>query len=266
MKKLFYLATVVVLAVLASSGSKRPVTLFMVGDSTMADKEELEASPERGWGQVFPTFLLKEGIVVENHARNGRSTKSFIDEGRWEDVLARVQRGDVVLIQFGHNDPKKQNQERYSDLIQFRANLTRMVNETRKKGATPILATPVVRRCFDENGVFVNTHGAYPEAVRTVAKVEKVPLLDMEQMSREWIVKTGVDASADYYMNLPVGKWSKYPDGKEDNTHFQEAGALMMAGFAAQAIETGNVSPLVKFLCPKAERKTTYTTPCTLRK
>src|SRR4051812_27365328 len=151
--------------------------VFMVGDSTMANKP-LDL-PERGWGMALGQFLV-DPAMVQNHAMNGRSTTSFIAEGRWDKVMTELQSGDFVIIQFGHNDEKKEDPKRYADPAgSFRDNLTRFITDTRAKGATPILATPVARRRFDAEGKIVDTHGAYPEAVRAVAKSTKTPLLDL---------------------------------------------------------------------------------------
>ena len=238
-------------------------TLFLAGDSTMADKDELEASPERGWGQVFPTFLDTSRICVQNHARNGRSTKSFINEGRWDTLAARIKPGDFVIIQFGHNDQKLNDSTRYSDLDAYKANLTRMVNDVRQRQAQPVLATSVVRRAFTDGGQCQNTLEGYPEAMRQTAAGLNVPLLDMNQMSAQWLEQTGEEASKNYYMHVQPGTWSKFPDGKVDDTHFNEAGALVMAGMAAQAIRDAGITALVGCLLPDPAAQPIYTTPIT---
>lgn len=152
-----------------SWGFQGEVRIFLIGDSTVADKPEID-NPERGWGQMFPWFFDR-GVVVENHARNGRSTKSFINENRWQRVLEALRPGDYVFIQFGHNDSKKEDTTRYAaPYTSYKQNLLRFVRESRSKGAIPILITPVSRRKFDESGRFVDSHGDYPKVVREVAK------------------------------------------------------------------------------------------------
>ena len=152
-----------------------------IGDSTMADKPLEKPNPERGWGQLLPRYFRDPAMVV-NHAKNGRSSKSFRDEGLWQPVLDALRPGDFVIIQFGHNDEKKEDPTRYSDpKTTFRENLRRYVSETRAKGARPILATPINRREFDAEGKLKDTHGDYPPAVRAVAAEEKVPLLDLHR-------------------------------------------------------------------------------------
>lgn len=259
MKKTFFSILLLgVLGLLCISAGKRPVTLFMVGDSTMADKEELDISPERGWGQLFPTYL-KGNIVVENHARNGRSTKSFIAQGRWAEVMKRVHRGDIVLIQFGHNDAKQSDPERYTPIADYENNLMQMIEDAQKKHAHVVLCTPISRRYF-KNGVFYPRHGGYPEAARRVAKRMNVPLLDLEQSTAEWLTNLGDEASKQYFMNVAPGECLKFPDGKTDNTHLREAGALEVGRQAAEQMKALNIKWLSKYITTEGE--VVYTTPC----
>jgi lysophospholipase L1-like esterase len=219
--------------------------VFMIGDSTMANKP-LDL-PERGWGMVLGQFFV-DPAMVHNHAVNGRSTKSFIDEGRWDKVLAELKAGDFVIIQFGHNDEKVENPKVGTDAATtFRDNLRRFVRETRAKNATPILATPVCRRKFDATGKLVPTHGAYPDALRAVAKEEKVPLLELEKATAKWLQETGDEPSRKFFMWIEPGKYEKIPDGRKDDTHFVEAGATHVAGLAVAQMRELKL-PLVKWL------------------
>ena len=166
----------------SSSRPARGPTLFLAGDSTMADKPNL-AHPERGWGQLFRELVLPP-LRFENRAVNGRSTKSFRDEGRWDAIVEALLPGDWVVIQFGHNDEKAADPTRFTEPEgEFRANLERFVRETRARGGHPVLATPIVRRRFDDHGAFVDSHGEYPRVVRAVAAAEGVPLLEMEDVA-----------------------------------------------------------------------------------
>jgi DNA sulfur modification protein DndE len=219
--------------------------VFMVGDSTMANKP-LDL-PERGWGMAFGS-LLKEPAAVKNHAMNGRSTKSFIDEGRWDKVIADLQSGDFVIIQFAHNDEKKEDPTRYADAAtSFRDNLRRFIRDTRAKGASPLLATPVCRRKFDAAGKLTDTHGAYPEAVRIVAREERVPLLDLERATAKWLQEAGPEVSKKFFMWIEPGAHPKIPDGRKDDTHFVEAGAQAVAALAAGQIREQKL-PLASWL------------------
>lgn len=265
MKTRVYSILAVACAIMASivciSAGKKPVTLFMVGDSTMADKEELEASPERGWGQLFPTYLTDD-IIVQNHARNGRSTKSFMEEGRWAEVLERAQRNDIVIIQFGHNDAKQEDPKRYANINDYEQNLMTMIEQAKKKHLKVILCTPVSRRSYKE-GHYYDTHGAYPEAARRVAKRMNVPLLDLHATSTDWVQRMGDDDSKTFFMNVAPGECTKYPEGKADNTHLREAGALEIGRQAAEMIVNQKIKFLAKYINQNGQVR--YTTPCNLK-
>jgi DNA sulfur modification protein DndE len=219
--------------------------VFMIGDSTMANKP-LDL-PERGWGMALGQFLV-DPAMVQNHAVNGRSTKSFIDEGRWDKVLADLKDGDFVIIQFAHNDEKKEDPKRYADpATAFRDNLRRFIRETRARGGSPLLATPVCRRKFDATGKLVDTHGDYPAAVRAAAAAEKVPLLDLERATAKWLQAAGDTASRKFFMWIEPGAHPKIPDGRKDDTHFVEAGAKAVAELAVNDIRAQKL-PLAKWL------------------
>ena len=197
------------LALLASPLPAAP-KVFLAGDSTMSDKP-LDL-PERGWGMALGA-LLDPAVKVDNRAMNGRSTKSFLDEGRWAKLTADLTPGDFVIIQFTHNDEKKEDPKRYTDPAgSFRDNLRRFIAETRAKGATPILATPVCRRKFDATGKLVPTHGAYPDALRAVAREEKAPLLELEQATARWLQSEGDVPSRRFFMWIAPGTHPKIPD------------------------------------------------------
>ncbi|MBE6325138.1 MAG: rhamnogalacturonan acetylesterase [Bacteroidales bacterium] len=255
------------LVLLTASAGKKPVTLFMVGDSTMADKTELDISPEVGWGQVFPTFL-NDKIVVQNHAMNGRSTKSFQVEGRWQVVLDRMSKGDIVILEFGHNDQKITDPVRYASVPDYMENLRKMTREAQAKGATVIIATPISRRHFDsKTGELIPKHTSYPYAARMVAKEMNVAMLDLEEATTEWLIGLGDEASKQYFMNVAPGECKKFPDGKIDNTHLRENGALVVGKMAAQMILDQKIQPLNKYINKAAVEsaempKAIYTTFC----
>lgn len=220
--------------------------IFMIGDSTMADKP-LDDNPERGWGQMFPLFL-DPGVTVKNYAVNGRSTKSFIDEHRWDSVVAQLRSGDWVVIQFGHNDSKKNSPDRYAaPKGAYKENLIRFIKETRAKGANPLLVTPVMRRSFDDKGVFVDSHGEYPGVVREVAAAYNVPLVDLHKSSQALIEQHGVQGSVKMFKTTPAGHFKAVPDGVTDNTHFSVYGATTIAGLVAREINEKQIG-LAKYL------------------
>jgi len=214
------------------------MTVFMVGDSTMADKPLIPPNPERGWGQLLPMYF-KDGVRVENHAVNGRSSKSFIDEGRWRAVVDRLKPGDYVIIQFGHNDEKQNDTNRYTEPFgSFKTNLAMFVRETRGRQAMPVLATPVARRKFDASGKPVDTHGDYPEAVRQVAREQHVPLLEMNLRSTELLTRLGPESAKRLYDWIPAGEFDRDPKGLSDDTHFNAYGASRMCDLAVAEIKS----------------------------
>src|SRR3954468_7566967 len=172
---------VVLIAAMAYIKGDKKTTVFLVGDSTMSNKEK-SAYPETGWGMPF-SILFDSSIVVDNVAQNGRSTKSFIEEHRWQQVMDNLKEGDYVFIQFGHNDEVKEKVGRYTTPEEFSANLERFVKDTRSKKAIPVLITPVARRKFDSSGNIVDTHKEYAGLVRNVAAHQQVPLIDLDEKS-----------------------------------------------------------------------------------
>lgn len=226
--------------------------LFLIGDSTMADKP-LADNPERGWGQLLPVFF-GAGVAIKNHAMNGRSTKSFIDEGRWDAALKQLRAGDWVFIQFGHNDEKKEDPARYAaPQGDYRKNLTRFVEETRGKGAHPVLLTPVMRRRFDKEGKFFDTHGEYPDAVRALATELNVPLIDLHKSTQTLIEKHGPEGSKKLFLWIGPTEYKSLPNGRQDDTHFSEYGARQVAALAVAGIRELKLE-LARFLQP-AETK-----------
>ena len=233
------------LAFLSAACAAAAPRLYLAGDSTMADKP-LDL-PERGWGQSLAPFF-KDAETVQNHAMNGRSTLSFITEGRWQKILAALQPGDAVIIQFGHNDEKIDDPKRGTDpKTTFPANLRRFVRDVRATGAAPLLATPVARRKFDAAGQLVPTHGAYPDAIRRVAAEENVPLLDLETATAAWLQAEGDEPTKKYFMWIEAGQYPQIPDGRQDNTHFVAAGAAHVAALAVAQIRAQKL-PLTAWL------------------
>jgi len=204
-------------------------TIYTIGDSTMADKAP-DVYPETGWCMVLKNYFDKS-VTVRNHAVNGRSTKSFINEKRWKAVLDSLRPGDFVFIQFGHNDEKSNDTTRYTTPFgTYKANLERFINETRAKGATPVLFTPIVRRKFGENGTLEDTHGDYPAAVRDVAKNMNVLFVDLQKLTEKWVNSLGDVASREYYLWTPPN--DKFKEGRKDDTHLSEKGANQVARLA----------------------------------
>ena len=246
--KIFRLAiTLLALALLAPAAlAKEPVTVFIAGDSTAAPKLETKR-PETGWGEHLQKHFDGRKVRVDNHAANGRSTKTFISENRWQAILDKLKPGDYVFIQFGHNDQSKEKGDRYTPPADFHANLVRFVKDVRAKKATPVLLTPVMRRRFDKQGAFYDVHGEYPDITRRVASEQKVALIDMHRASEKVLVKYGPDESRKLFLQLKAGENPNYPQGVEDNTHFSPAGADIMASLAVEGIREQRLG-LAKFL------------------
>ena len=228
MKRLFLLTICLLFAGVACGGNLR---VHLIGDSTCATKELSKQNPERGWGQLFQP-LFDGSVTIRNHAVNGRSTKSFRDEGRWKTVCDGLRPGDYVFIQFGHNDQKQSDSTRYASPVQYAANLSRYVAETRERGAVPVLLTSIVRRRFTD-GVLDDTHGPYAAAVRRVAAETGTVLIDAERLTREWVSRLGDEASTAYYMWVEPGTNPRWPDGRQDNTHLNVRGARTVARMIA---------------------------------
>lgn len=241
---------VVIAVVFAFRAADRPVRVFMIGDSTMADKP-LNDNPERGWGQLLPQFLTGDA-QVKNYAVNGRSTKSFIKEGRWDSVMKYLQKDDYLVIQFGHNDAKSEDTSRYAaPKGLYRDNLVRFIKEARSKGAIPILVTPVMRRKFDDAGRFVDTHGEYPNVVRSVATILDVPLVDLHKSSQALIEQHGVEGSKRLFLWIDPKHFKAAPEGKKDDTHFSEYGASQVASLFCAELKAKNIG-LARYLRPSA--------------
>lgn len=233
-KTLFFLLTGILL--LGAAPPSR-ISIYTIGDSTMADKDTASNNPETGWGQVLSTFFKPDKVNIENHAKDGRSTKSFIEEGRWQTIVNKLKKGDYVFIQFGHNDEKADQPQLYTDpQTSYKDNLKRFVRETRAKGANPVLLTSIVRRRFDSNGTWTDTHGNYPAAVKALSRELGVPLIDLEEKTRKLVLDEGMDGSKKLFLHFKKGENAKYPEGKTDDTHLSRYGAFAVARLAVEGI------------------------------
>ena len=259
-----------ILSVVSLTSGRKHITVFMIGDSTMANKPYENGNPERGWGMVLQGFFTDD-VVVDNHAVNGRSSKSFIDEGRWQTVLGLIRRGDYVIIQFGHNDEKPQADRHTDPGTTFDANLRRFVEETRAKGGIPILMNSVVRRNFQpvvasndddeklretvytgktvaEGITLVDTHGEYIVAPCHVASATSTLYVDANKVTHDLEQSLGPEGSKALHMWFKPGENPAMPKGREDNTHYSVYGAHLVASLLVD--EIGKVAPsLRKYIC-----------------
>ncbi len=198
--------------------------IYYIGDSTVA-RNTIHSYPQTGMSQGLQLYL-KDGVELVSLAKNGRSTKSFIDEGRFVRVQQEIAPGDFLFIQFGHNDEKPDPARHTDPDTTFRDNLRMFVRTAKNAGAYPVLVTPIARRLYDEAGRFLSgSHGAYPEAVRQVAMQEQVPLADLTALTESWLAEETDGATRSLFM------WPK------DNTHLKPEGAVKMAGFLAAELE-----------------------------
>lgn len=256
MKKIHLLCMMLSVLFLSAFRSDRVITVYMIGDSTMANKSLDAGNQERGWGHVLGGYFT-EDVRVENHAVNGRSSKSFIDEGRWDAVVNKIRPGDYVFIQFGHNDEKADPKRHTDPGTTFDENLRKFVRETRAKGGIPVLFNSIVRRNFGANpqavaaddvrseqsddivegDTLVDTHGKYLDSPRNVAREMGVTFIDLNKATKDLVESMGVEGSKELFMWIPKGVSPACPKGRQDNTHLNVYGARKVAKLAVQAIE-----------------------------
>ncbi len=211
------------------------VTIFWAGDSTVK-QNSITSYPCTGIGQMFHRYVKNMQVQIENYAENGRSTKSFIDEGRMAAIYDRIRKDDFLFIQFGHNDEKQEDPNRYADPdTDFPANLEKFVNVARNKGAVPVFITPLTRWDRDNPNAKYR-HDSWAASYRRTAERLGVALIDLTKMSEELVDSLGEKARTDFYMNLPAGVYPAWPDGLQDGTHLQPLGAMAFAGLIARGL------------------------------
>ena len=261
MRKYIVLSVIAALVlVFSASVEDKTTTIFIIGDSTAAKKDLSTGSPERGWGMALQCYFDSAYIRVDNHAVNGRSSKSFIDEGRWDKVLSAMKPGDYVIIQFGHNDEKPAVERHTDPGSTFDYNLAKFVRETRERGGIPILMNPVVRRNFAqkplkndddeklrnttfadgsklvEGDSLIDTHGLYKVAPRDVARRMNCHFIDANQITHDLEQSLGVEGSKKLHMWYKPGEEPSLPQGRQDNTHYNIYGAQVVAKLLAKAL------------------------------
>ncbi len=211
------------------------ITIYWAGDSTVK-QNGMSTWPQTGIGQEFERFLKPHEVRVENHAENGRSTKSFMDEGRLAVIYDRITKGDFLFIQFGHNDEKPEDPTRYADPeTGFPENIEKFVNVARNKGATPVIITPVTR--FNrQNPKALYRHDRWAESARRTGEKLGVAVVDLTAMSEQLVDEMGEAAATTYYMNLPAGVYPHFPQGQKDSTHLQPAGAVAFGALIARGL------------------------------
>ncbi len=226
-------------------------TILIAGDST-ASTYKGDRYPQTGWGQMLQCGLAPDVRVI-NHAMGGRSTRTFLSEGRWEDLLADLLPGDTVLIQFGHNDASRNKLQRWAPArTDYRDNLLRFIWDVRTAGGIPVLLTPVARRSFGADGKAQADFATYSAVVRDLAASTHAPLIDLEALSRAWVDRAGPEASKAYYLHYkPQDNAPAFPQGIDDDTHFSELGARQVANLIAGALKALNLPISAKVLGPR---------------
>ena len=210
--------------------------IYWAGDSTV-QFNNIFTFPQTGLGQELGRYL-KHGIRIENYAKNGRSTKSFLDEGRFGKIADGLSEGDFLFIEFGHNDEKKEDPSRYTEpLGAYYENLKFMADAARDKKAYPVLITPLERRKFEGGKLKVSAHAPYVEAMKKLSADEGIPLIDLNAKSRIALEEAGDTKSREWYVHVPAGVYPAFPEGKEDDTHLQWKGAIFYAGLIAEGLK-----------------------------
>lgn len=216
--------------------------IFWAGDSTVK-QNNYTSFPQTGMGQAFSLFVTRN-VRIENFAQNGRSTKSFIAEGRLDAIDRKISEGDFLFIQFGHND-EKPDAERYTEPYgDYQGNLEKHIEVARKNGAHPVLITPLYRRLFNEDGktLVEGTHGEYPQAMIELGKKMGVPVIDLCEKSKNLIEAAGLEATKEWFIFVPEGKYEHFPEGKQDTTHLRYDGAFRFCEIIADGLrEIGGI-------------------------
>ncbi|WP_088103939.1 rhamnogalacturonan acetylesterase [Halalkalibacter urbisdiaboli] len=223
---------------------KRGITLFLAGDSTVANYIP-SAAPMAGWGQFLGDFF-KETVTIKNKAINGRSSKSFIEEGVLDELSEEIGEGDYLFIQFGHNDAKE-DERRTEPYSTYQQHLSQYIKVARSKGAIPILFSSVERRKFNNAGELEETHGDYPKAMEELAKKENVPFVDLRMKTRALYESLGAEKSKELFVWFKPNEHPNYQEGIQDDTHFHEKGAAIIAKLVVEGLKELHL-PLTEYV------------------
>lgn len=253
MKKIFIIISLFVFMGF-SFPERKKIKVYLIGDSTMCYYPANRA-PLTGWGMPFANFF-DSSVVIDNKARGGRSTRTFIGENRWQPIADSLHEGDYVLIQFGHNDEAKEEKykERYTSVPDYKTNLIRFITESRAKKAIPVLITPVTRMKFDKEGKIQETHAEYSAAVWEIGKAYNTPVIDLDVKSRGLLQQFGPEYSKMFFMQLDSLQHPNYPGGQKDNTHFNEYGARRMAELVLTEIRNLKLELAERIVVPPVKK------------
>lgn len=251
---LFFVLSAILLMSFFITTQKKKIKVYLIGDSTMCNYET-NRLPLMGWGMPF-RYFFDSTVEIDNRARGGRSTRTFIGENRWQPIADSLQEGDYVLIQFGHNDEAKEEKykERYTSVPDYKTNLIKFITGSRAKKAIPVLITPVTRMRFDKEGKIQETHAEYSAAVWEVGKAYNTPVIDLDAKSRNLLQQFGPAYSKMFFMQLDSLQHPNYPNGQKDNTHFNEYGARRMAEIVLAEIRNLKLELVERIVMPAAKK------------
>lgn len=254
MKRIFYTAVVSLMICAFVFPPKKNIKLYLIGDSTMCEYET-NRTPLTGWGMPFKYFF-DSTVRIDNRAKGGRSTRTFISENRWQPIADSLHEGDYVLMQFGHNDEAKEEKykDRYTSVADYKINLIKFIEESRARKANPVLITPVTRMRFDKEGKIEETHKEYSAAVWEVGKQYNVPVIDLDAKSRVLLQQLGPVHSKLLFMQLDSLQHPNYPNGQKDNTHFNEFGARRIAELVLAEIRNLKLELAERIVVPAVKK------------
>ena len=221
----------------------KAVTVFLCGNSTVVDQEP---EPWASWGQMI-TRWFNDRVTINNYAESGLSATTFLAQLRLDKILTQLKKGDYVICEFGHND-EKEKKPGDGAWYSYTRNLKIFADRVREKGGNIIFVTPTARRFFnDDNLTIKNTHGDYPEAMKTVACRENIPVIDLTSMSTAFYEALGFEGSKKSLVHYPANTYPNQPQPLADNTHFNPFGAWEIAKMIVMGLKQMN-SPLVGYL------------------
>lgn len=244
--KLFLLLFSFLFCIYSFKSDRPKFTIFIAGDSTAQTYDERKDGLIKGWGQMLPMYFSDE-VRIDNRAIGGRSTKSFIAEGRWDKLCRDLKKGDYVLIQFGHNDASTKP-ERHTSYMEYKKNLVKFIDDVRARDATPILLTSIVMRTFQRGNLIDDRLKGYPVIMREVAREYKVPCVDVNLITHDFVTLLGDSASIPYYRHVAPGVDPVHPQGLNDDTHMMEEGAKKVASFIAEGIKELKINGLSEYV------------------
>jgi len=219
--------------------------IYLIGDSTCQTNDK-STYPQKGWGQVFKNYISSDYEVI-NLAKNGRSTKSFIDMGHFHYVEDNLSKNDFLFIEFGHNDEKKEDLTRYTNpSIEYKDNLRFYINFCLKKKATPILLSPISRRKYVNGLIDISDHEPYRKAMEEVAKELNVLFIDMTLITKKFLDKIGDIKSREYFMYFEKDIYKNYKDGMTDNTHLRPKGAKKICELIIKELKNTDYKYILK--------------------